>query len=160
MKRQANSLELPLSIHYPANERNPVVILTWVGAQPELSSIMLSSHMDVVPVFENRWTHPPFGAEIDENGKIFGRGAQDMKSVGMQYLAAIRALKKDGIDKLKRTIHVTFVPDEEVGGHLGMQAFVKTESFRELNVGLVLDEACASPVNDILLFYAERTGYG
>lgn len=65
--------------------------------------------MDVVPVFEDKWTHPPFGAEMDAEGKIFARGSQDMKCVGMQYLAAIRELKKSGTT-LKRTVHVTFVP--------------------------------------------------
>lgn len=65
--------------------------------------------MDVVPVFEDQWTHPPFSAHIDSTGRIFARGSQDMKSVGVQYLAAIRALKKDGVT-LKRTIHVIFVP--------------------------------------------------
>lgn len=63
----------------------------------------------VVPVDEEQWTHPPFGAEIDEAGRIFARGSQDMKSVGMQYLGAIAALKSNGV-RLKRTIHVTFVP--------------------------------------------------
>lgn len=65
--------------------------------------------MDVVPVYEEHWTHPPFGAEIDAEGRIFARGTQDMKSVGMQYLGAIRALKASGT-RLKRTIHVIFVP--------------------------------------------------
>lgn len=65
--------------------------------------------MDVVPVFEEHWTHPPFGADIDDSGRIFARGAQDMKCVGMQYLSAIKALKNDGI-RMKRTIHVTYVP--------------------------------------------------
>ena len=65
--------------------------------------------MDVVPVFEDKWTHPPFGADIDSEGRIFARGSQDMKCVGVQYLAAIRALKKNGVT-LKRTIHVMFVP--------------------------------------------------
>lgn len=65
--------------------------------------------MDVVPVFEENWTHPPFGAEIDSAGRIYARGSQDMKCVGVQYLAAIRALKQDNVE-LKRTIHVMFVP--------------------------------------------------
>jgi len=29
----------------------PIVIITWVGQKPELSSILLTSHMDVVPVY-------------------------------------------------------------------------------------------------------------
>lgn len=85
------------------------MVITWVGTQPELPSVILNSHMDVVPVFADQWKHQPFGAEMDEEGRIFARGSQDMKCVGMQYLAAIRALKKDGIT-MKRTVHVTFVP--------------------------------------------------
>jgi len=29
----------------------PVVIITWVGQRPELPSLLLTSHMDVVPVY-------------------------------------------------------------------------------------------------------------
>lgn len=92
------------------DNNNPVVVLTWFGSQPELPSIILNSHMDVVPVFEKFWTHPPFAAEINAEGKIFARGAQDMKCVGTQYLGAIRALKRSGIMQFKRTIHLTYVP--------------------------------------------------
>lgn len=115
LKRQAANLNLPVSISYPADNEAPVLVMTWIGEQPELPSIMLNSHMDVVPAYEEFWTHPPFGAEMDENGNIYARGAQDMKSNAMQYLAAIRALKREGIDRLKRTVHIVFVPDEEVG---------------------------------------------
>lgn len=138
LERQAKSLDLPVTIFYPVNKQNPIVILTWEGSQPNLPSIVLNSHMDVVPVFPEFWTHPPFAAEIDEIGRIFARGAQDMKCVGVQYLAAIRALKRGGNKQLKRTIHVMFVPDEEVGGVLGMMKFCESEEFRALNVGFSL----------------------
>ena len=68
--------------------------------------------MDVVPVVEEKWTHPPFAAEIHD-GKIYARGTQDMKNVGAQYLAAMRYFSRNGI-KFRRTIHLTFVPEEEV----------------------------------------------
>ncbi|XP_037050135.1 aminoacylase-1-like [Bradysia coprophila] len=156
LKRQAKSLDLTVAVHYPVNEKNPVVVLTWTGAEPNLPSIVLNSHMDVVPVFPERWKHTPFGAEMDADGKIFARGSQDMKSVGIQYLAAIRALKQDGVRQLKRTIHVTFVPDEEVGGDLGMMPFVESNEFKALNVGFSLDEGIASPTEEFSVFYAER----
>lgn len=114
--------------------------MTWIGSEPDLPSIMLNSHVDVVPVSEKYWTHPPFAAEMDENGDIFARGAQDTKSLGIQYLAAIRALKRQGIDQLKRTIHITFVPDEEKGGKRGMKGFIETDKFKEMNVTFMLDE--------------------
>lgn len=65
--------------------------------------------MDVVPVVAENWTYPPFSAHMDAEGRIFARGAQDMKCVGTQYLAAIRGLRESGA-RLKRTIHVVFVP--------------------------------------------------
>lgn len=159
LQNQAKNLNLPVAVHYPANEKCPVVVITWRGTKPNLPSIMLNSHMDVVPVDEPRWTHPPFAAEIDENGNIYARGSQDMKCCGTQYLGAIRSLKKKGV-KLQRTIHVTFVPDEEIGGDFGMKAFVKTKEFRALNCGFALDESAAFPIeNTMLVFYAERTHY-
>jgi aminoacylase len=95
--------------------------------------------MDVVPVFEEFWTHKPFSADIDDEGRIFARGAQDMKSVGMQYLGAIRYLKKNNVT-LKRSFHVSFVCDEENFGPDGMRAFAVSEDFKKLNVGFVMDE--------------------
>lgn len=82
-----------------------------------------------------------------------------MKPVGMQYLAAIRALKRKGIERLKRTIHLTYVPDEETGGEFGMQAFVKSDEFKSLNVGCALDEGYPSKSNDLEVFYTEKTGW-
>ena len=46
--------------------------------------------MDVVPVFPEHWTYPPFSAHKDEDGNIYGRGTQDMKSVGIQHFEAVR----------------------------------------------------------------------
>lgn len=132
--------------------------MTWEGSQPELPSIVLNSHMDVVPVYEEFWSHSPFGAEMSENGDIFARGAQDMKSIGMMYLGAIRALKRDGFVQPKRTVHVLFVPDEELAGRRGMEPFVKTPEFKALNTGLLLDEGRPVETDGPLgIFHGERT---
>lgn len=117
---------------------------------------MLNSHTDVVPVFEEYWTYPPFNADVDEDGRIFARGSQDSKGLGMMYLAAIRALKRDGIKQLKRTIHVTFVPDEEMGGLLGMSPFVLTDDFKAMNVGYALDEARVAEATKLFVTNDER----
>ncbi|NXJ32114.1 ACY1 protein, partial [Ciconia maguari] len=116
-----------------------VLILTWQGTNPRLRSVLLNSHTDVVPVFEEHWTYPPFEAVKDSQGNIYARGAQDMKCVSIQYLEAIRRLKAEG-KCFARTIHLTFVPDEEMGGHKGMEMFVQRPEFRALNVGFALDE--------------------
>jgi aminoacylase len=39
-----------------------------------------------------------------------------------------------------RTIHVSYVPDEEIGGLTGFYPFIQTKEFKDLNVGLALDE--------------------
>ncbi|EDW82934.1 uncharacterized protein Dwil_GK22579 [Drosophila willistoni] len=156
LQKQAKLLNLPVEVYYPLNKQNPVVILTWLGLEPELPTVLLNSHMDVVPVFPENWTHPPFGADIDEKGRIYARGTQDMKCVGMQYLAAIRSLIRHGV-RCKRTIHISFVADEEMGGRQGMRPFVHTPEFRSLNVGFGLDEGLASPTEEFPVFYAERS---
>lgn len=115
LKKIANEIDLKFQIETPVCERKPTVILSWIGTSPELKSILLNSHMDVVPVFEEFWTHDPFAADIDEEGKIFARGSQDMKCVGMQYLGALRYFKKNGIS-LRRSVHVVFVPEEGLFG--------------------------------------------
>ncbi|MBX9455435.1 MAG: succinyl-diaminopimelate desuccinylase [Rhizobium sp.] len=51
--------------------------------------LMFAGHTDVVPVGdEAAWTHPPFGAEID-NGILYGRGAVDMKGGIACFVAAV-----------------------------------------------------------------------
>ena len=61
-----------------------------------------------------------------------------MKCVGIQYMEALRELKKIGKNSIfRRTIHVLWGPDEEVGGHDGMEKFVETAEFKKLNVGFV-----------------------
>ncbi|XP_054243187.1 aminoacylase-1 [Indicator indicator] len=133
-----------------------VLILTLQGTNPRLRSILLNSHTDVVPVFEEHWTYPPFEAVKDSEGNIYARGAQDMKCVSIQYLEAIRRLKAEG-KCFPRTIHLTFVPDEEVGGHKGMEMFVQRPEFRALNVGFALDEGLASPSDTFSVFYGEKS---
>lgn len=52
LRKQAIELSLEFRIESPVTPKKPIVILTWIGTQPELKSIILNSHMDVVPVFE------------------------------------------------------------------------------------------------------------
>ncbi|CAG9784872.1 unnamed protein product [Diatraea saccharalis] len=154
-KSQAKSLDLPIEV-YEFAPKKPVVIITWKGLEPDLPAILLNSHMDVVPVFEDHWTHPPFDAVLTNDGWLYARGSQDMKSVGMIHLEAVRRLKDAGVI-LKRTVHVSFVPDEEIGGDLGMNLFTLSEEFKNLNIGFALDESCPSIDDTLLAFHGERT---
>uniref|UniRef100_A0A8C7DMU2 N-acyl-aliphatic-L-amino acid amidohydrolase n=1 Tax=Oncorhynchus kisutch TaxID=8019 RepID=A0A8C7DMU2_ONCKI len=132
-----------------------VSIMTWQGTNPALKSILLNSHTDVVPVYQEHWKYDAFAAVKDAEGNIFARGTQDMKCVTIQYIQAIRRLKAEG-RKCMRTIHLMFVPDEEVGGHKGMETFVKLPEFQKLNIGFALDEGLANPGEAFTVFYGER----
>ena len=56
----------------------------------------------------------------------------------MQHIEAVRCSKLSGI-RLKRTIDITLVPDEEDQGYLVMKFFVETKEFKDFNVGFALD---------------------
>ena len=79
--------------------------------------LLLLHHMDVVPTDASRWQHDPFAAEIAD-GKIWGRGAMDMKGLGVVQLMAFLTLKRQNVP-LARDVILMAVPDEETGGTLG-----------------------------------------
>ncbi len=78
-------------------------------------SIILNGHIDVVPVGdEMNWKHDPFSGEI-ECGKLYGRGATDMKGGNVALLMALESLIASGI-KLKGDVIFQSVIEEESGG--------------------------------------------
>ncbi|XP_048449552.1 aminoacylase-1 [Rhincodon typus] len=110
LERMSVELDLPLK-KIEVHPGRTVVVISWEGTDPKLKSVLLNSHTDVVPVFEEHWKHDPFAAVKDEQGNIYGRGTQDMKCVTIQYIEAIRRLKSEG-KRFPRTIHLLFVPGE------------------------------------------------
>jgi len=132
----------------------PILVATWTGQQPDLPCLVLNSHYDVVPVIEESWTVPAFEG-MRRDGRVYGRGAQDMKCVCIQYIAAIKKMKGLGYIPL-RTIHLTFVPDEEVGGQDGMVVMLESDWFQKQQVALALDEGLASEDDAYSVFYGER----
>ena len=55
----------------------------------EDNALILSAHLDVVPVDLAHWDHPPFEA-LEADGCIYGRGAIDMKNMAAYALASMR----------------------------------------------------------------------
>jgi acetylornithine deacetylase/succinyl-diaminopimelate desuccinylase-like protein len=99
--------------------------------------LLLLHHMDVVPTDPARWKHDPFGAEIAD-GKIWGRGAIDMKGLGVVQLMAFLSLKRQNV-ALARDVILMAVPDEEVGGALGAE-WMRKNHYADLDPEYVLDE--------------------
>ncbi|HKH48960.1 MAG TPA: M20/M25/M40 family metallo-hydrolase [Thermoanaerobaculia bacterium] len=80
-------------------------------------AIVLLHHMDVVPAGPG-WTARPFSGEI-RDGRLWGRGAVDDKSLGIAQLAAFLDLKRRGVP-LERDVIYLGVADEENGGGQGV----------------------------------------
>jgi succinyl-diaminopimelate desuccinylase len=83
-------------------------------------TIALNAHGDVVPPGEG-WTHPPYGAEI-ENGQMFGRATAVSKcdfSTFTYALRAVEALRDQQQLTLKGNVELHFTYDEEFGGEKG-----------------------------------------
>jgi acetylornithine deacetylase/succinyl-diaminopimelate desuccinylase-like protein len=98
-----------------ANNRAAVIgRLKGTGAK---KAVVLLNHIDVVPANAADWKYAPFGGEIHD-GELWGRGTLDMKGMGIMELAAMLALKKNGV-KLDRDIIFLATPDEEIGGTYG-----------------------------------------
>lgn len=80
--------------------------------------VHLNGHFDVVPAGEG-WTVDPFGGLV-RDGKVYGRGACDMKAGIASAVFAAEALRRAGID-LPGTIEVSGTVDEESGGLAGVK---------------------------------------
>jgi acetylornithine deacetylase len=91
-----------------------------IGPQ-QPGGLMLAGHSDVVPVEGQNWTTDPFVAKI-QDGRLYGRGACDMKGFIASSLALIPILTKR---ELRRSVHLAFTYDEEVGC-FGAQALSNT----------------------------------
>jgi acetylornithine deacetylase len=81
-----------------------------VGAQGD-GGVGLSGHSDCVPVEGQKWTSDPFTL-TEREGKLYGRGACDMKGFIACVLASVPLFKSR---KLKEPIHIIISYDEEVG---------------------------------------------
>ncbi len=79
--------------------------------------MILSGHLDVVPPGDPAtWTADPWGAEV-RDGRMYGRGACDMKGGIASILGAVRALALERRPGSPRgELMVVFVPSEEDGG--------------------------------------------
>ncbi|TGR27810.1 MULTISPECIES: ArgE/DapE family deacylase [unclassified Mesorhizobium] len=100
----------------------PNLVGEWAGSEDR--SLILCGHIDVVPVGEMKdWSVDPFGGEITD-GRLYGRGAVDMKGGVAACVAAAHAIRKAGIT-LQGRLAIHSVVDEEAGGFGAMDAVKK-----------------------------------
>jgi acetylornithine deacetylase len=100
-------------------ERSSLPVLIGRIGRPGGRRLILSGHLDVVPPGDpGTWTVDPWAAEV-RDGRLYGRGACDMKGGVAAILASVRALVGAGLGEpgaLDGELVVALVPGEEDGG--------------------------------------------
>jgi succinyl-diaminopimelate desuccinylase len=138
MKRMNFSVEL-----IEAEKGLSNVIGTFRGSADALC-LLFNGHTDVVPAQRGGdWTVEPFGAEIKE-GRIYGRGACDMKGGLAAMLAAARIAFRL-FPEYKGNLILTATVDEEIGGFKGLKYVV--ERGIKADMGIVCEPSALKIVN-------------
>ena len=120
-------------------------VLGVLGASGTGPTLLLEGHTDVVTEGDPAaWSHPPFAAELVD-GKIYGRGAADMKSGLAAAMIAAAAIKRSGAPLAGRLV-VGALVDEE-GDMLGAKHLCATPIGRELSAAIV----CEPEQNELCL---------
>ncbi|MBS9463954.1 acetylornithine deacetylase [Flagellimonas sp. 389] len=101
-----------VTVHLVSNEEgNKASLHCRIGPAVD-GGVILSGHMDVVPVEGQNWTTDPFVLTDKGDGKLYGRGSCDMKGFLACCLTALPQMVKAN---LKKPIYFAFSYDEEVG---------------------------------------------
>jgi succinyl-diaminopimelate desuccinylase len=88
------------------------------GKRGRSRTFLFNGHLDVVPAGDPRtWRHPPYGARV-ARGRLWGRGAADMKGAIASFLAALSAVARSGVRSPHR-VALELVSDEEALGAEG-----------------------------------------
>lgn len=100
--------------------------------------LVLLNHIDVVPWTLETWTVDPFAA-ITKNGFMYGRGAGDMKDLGMLEFVTFVQMHRNNVH-LKRDLIFLGTADEESGGFVGAGWFGEHHADLLKNAGFLLNE--------------------
>jgi succinyl-diaminopimelate desuccinylase len=135
---------LPVDVQQVAPGRPNV--LAWVGEKgPGRRCLLLEGHTDVVTEGDPKdWTRPPFGAEMID-GRIYGRGAADMKSGLAAAMVALAAFRRADVTPKGKLVVGALVDEEDA--MLGVHHLVKTAAGRELDAAII----CEPEQNELCL---------
>jgi len=117
LEKYLTAHDLPYRVIAPMPEMPNLVASFDTGrAGPHL---VLNGHIDVFPPGEEaRWRHGSAWSGVIDDGRLYGRGAADMKCGTIASFAAYRLLFETRADLCGR-VTLTAVSDEETGGKWG-----------------------------------------
>jgi acetylornithine deacetylase/succinyl-diaminopimelate desuccinylase-like protein len=101
-------------------------------------SLALTGHTDVVPADARDWRRPPFAAEVDDDGYLWGRGAIDMKGHTATNAVALATLAREGFRPRGDLVLIAQADEEDGSEAAGMQWLV--EARPDLRVDYAIDE--------------------
>ena len=121
------------------------------SAAGDTGALVLMHHIDVVPA-DGDWHVEPFsGRRL--GGKVWGRGALDVKGLGIAHLAAMLDLARAGSPRRRDVIYLA-VADEETGGGQGARWLLEAHPELFDDVSAVLNEGGSNRVlNDRLIWW-------
>jgi acetylornithine deacetylase len=121
---------------WPGEEMSRTSLAVVVGraGRTDGRRVILSGHLDVVPPGDPAtWSQDPWGGEVVD-GRLYGRGACDMKGGVAAILAAVRLLGGGGdLGRLGGELQVVLVPSEEDGGQ-GTLAAIRSGATAEMAI--------------------------
>jgi acetylornithine deacetylase/succinyl-diaminopimelate desuccinylase-like protein len=103
---------------YPVDEGRANLSARLPGSG-EKRPLVLLNHTDVVPVDREFWDEDPFGGVV-KDGAIWGRGALDMKCMGIMELMTLLLLHRQSVP-LRRDLVFMAAADEEMGSAAGVE---------------------------------------
>jgi len=128
----------------PVNRPSVIATVNGLKRKPVLH---FNGHYDVVPA-SGSWRVDPYAATV-QNGKIYGRGATDMKAGIAAMIMAAKVLRQENI-QLDGTLSLSFVPDEERDGPAGTRFLIES--------GMISADYCivGEPTGGVDLCYGHK----
>lgn len=142
IRRFLDAADLPYRVIDP-NPEFPNIVGSFEGGSPG-KHLVLNGHIDCFPVSEDEhWTHEPWSGAVAD-GKIWGRGAADMKcgtTCSIMTFAYLHRMR----DRLKGRLTLTAVSDEETFGPWGARYLM--EHHPEVHGDCCLNGEPSSPLS-------------
>jgi succinyl-diaminopimelate desuccinylase len=134
------TLDLLPSFAFEQFESNGIksILVYNLDKRPKKFKVLLNAHLDVVPAKDEMFIPK------DENGKIYGRGAYDMKSGAIAEILAFKELA----GKVDYPLALQIVIDEEVGGFNGTKY--------QLESGVLADFVISGEPTDLRICYKQK----
>ena len=139
------------------------LLFRWEGKGTK-EPMLLMSHQDVVEA-NGEWEHAPFSGDIDEKGRVWGRGTVDTKGNLFCMMTAVEEMIEEGFVP-EGDLYIASSCTEEISGD-GAPRIVEYLKSQGVHLGFLMDEGgmiVENPIGGVKGIYgmvgAVEKGYG